>query len=531
MNIFNSSAKCRVILILIIHFLILQHVQGKNFDQRDIRKAVETWVRYETADANPTATIEELEAIKIDNETFAYIAHFSVRGFCLCGANEKALPVYYYSPKGIYDPKNPVLQAILFNIVEKQKTLNLYPSEIMSIPSNRDQFEKRILLWKDLINGRMSFNKTLRTSKTRAEPDSMVLNLTSHWHQGNPYNDDCPVLTPPNEHTVTGCVATATSQIMYYWKWPESGTGASTNDRYEFRWRSNWDSEPLGTNPNIPENWYGGNRLRWDAGNGGRLLMSGYWDFGLYRNKAKAISKDSQYLTAIENLWNRLQLDHYDYTVNYSSEHYIWEYITDRCVEPQSQREVAKLCFNVAVAAQTNFGITGSASGLEIAASALKDNFRYHPDVYYSENGVVDTTKMVEEIQWLRPLGFEAAGHAWVVYGYHKTKMPQWQFKVNLGWGGSQDDWYTWDDVAGLNHTQRYLIYIAPVTGVYYVGNSIAGSGTPKNPFKKIEQAINQAPSDATLIFKAGSVNTFSSNNLVINKKLTLKGRYITIPK
>lgn len=37
--------------------------------------------------------------------------------------------------------------------------------------------------------------------------------LTCHWSQGGPYN----LLTEGN---VTGCVATAMAQVMYYWKWP-----------------------------------------------------------------------------------------------------------------------------------------------------------------------------------------------------------------------------------------------------------------------------------------------------------------------
>ena len=107
----------------------------------------------------------------------------------------------------------------------------------MSIPSNRDKFEKRILLWNDLIKGRMFSIKTSRTSKTAAEPDSMVLNLTSHWHQDSPYNNDCPDLgctTTSNGRSVVGCVATAGAQIMYYWAWPPYGEGSPYSDTYDW---------------------------------------------------------------------------------------------------------------------------------------------------------------------------------------------------------------------------------------------------------------------------------------------------------
>lgn len=42
--------------------------------------------------------------------------------------------------------------------------------------------------------------------------------VTSHWHQSSPYNDNCPTLTSNGKRAATGCVATAASQILYYWR-------------------------------------------------------------------------------------------------------------------------------------------------------------------------------------------------------------------------------------------------------------------------------------------------------------------------
>ena len=52
--------------------------------------------------------------------------------------------------------------------------------------------------------------------------------LSSQWGQDEPYNDLCPEY----QGTVcpTGCVATAVSQIMYYHKWPEKGSGSHSYD-------------------------------------------------------------------------------------------------------------------------------------------------------------------------------------------------------------------------------------------------------------------------------------------------------------
>lgn len=47
--------------------------------------------------------------------------------------------------------------------------------------------------------------------------------LTCHWAQEPPYNNLCPM--DGDIRCVTGCVATAMAQIMYYYKWPETTVG------------------------------------------------------------------------------------------------------------------------------------------------------------------------------------------------------------------------------------------------------------------------------------------------------------------
>ena len=42
--------------------------------------------------------------------------------------------------------------------------------------------------------------------------------VPSMWSQNTPFNIQLPFVS--SEHAVTGCVATAMAQVMYYWKWP-----------------------------------------------------------------------------------------------------------------------------------------------------------------------------------------------------------------------------------------------------------------------------------------------------------------------
>ena len=60
-----------------------------------------------------------------------------------------------------------------------------------------------------------NFSQSLKDANLRYLPL-----LTCDWSQGTPYNDQCPLYE--GEHCVTGCVATAMAQVMYYWRYPKS---------------------------------------------------------------------------------------------------------------------------------------------------------------------------------------------------------------------------------------------------------------------------------------------------------------------
>ena len=63
-------------------------------------------------------------------------------------------------------------------------------------------------------------------SRTRGEKAVNPL-LTTTWDQGWPYNYYAPACSSywTNNHCYAGCVATAMSQVMKYWNWPETGVG------------------------------------------------------------------------------------------------------------------------------------------------------------------------------------------------------------------------------------------------------------------------------------------------------------------
>ena len=53
-----------------------------------------------------------------------------------------------------------------------------------------------------------------------ADDNTVMPMLSCNWSQSEPYYNHCPVVN--GEHCVTGCVATAMAQVMYYWRFPAS---------------------------------------------------------------------------------------------------------------------------------------------------------------------------------------------------------------------------------------------------------------------------------------------------------------------
>lgn len=89
-----------------------------------------------------------------------------------------------------------------------------------------------------------SYQKAIRNNKfvTRAEVikhNAINKLLKTKWDQEGPYNLSCPKDTKTGETSVTGCIATAMAQIMYYHRWPATydwdkmKTSYETNDSTE----------------------------------------------------------------------------------------------------------------------------------------------------------------------------------------------------------------------------------------------------------------------------------------------------------
>ena len=144
----------------------------------------------------PSAVSLEYTQATASNENAVYVFNHTDGGFVLVSAADNSREVLGFSDNGYFD-KNDIPTNMQF-------WLQMYANEIAKS--------------KNTTTSAMSAPSHAK-SYTVVSP---LLDCT--WDQAAPYNNDCPVVD--GERCVTGCVATAISQIMYAHKYPTRGSGS-----------------------------------------------------------------------------------------------------------------------------------------------------------------------------------------------------------------------------------------------------------------------------------------------------------------
>ena len=120
-------------------------------------------------------------------------------GFIIISGDDKAAPVLGYSDSGSFDA-NDIPEGMRYWLecyAEQMQYLRSHPESAYVAP--------------------------------RSQSNVMITPLlTCKWNQNSPYNDKCPTYGTAQNHAATGCVATATAQVMYYHKWPQQGNSEFT---------------------------------------------------------------------------------------------------------------------------------------------------------------------------------------------------------------------------------------------------------------------------------------------------------------
>ena len=284
-------------------------------------------------------------------------------GFVIVSGDDRTVPIIGYTDSGTFNEQTlPVnVRAWLNDYADQLRWLEAHPS----CTNEGDE----------------------RRAPRRVMAKNVIMPLLSTlWDQYEPYNLLCPLFLNTTERCLSGCVATAMAQVMYYHQWPD----ATTSDIPAYNCRTNW-------------------------GGYGRMAVT-----GIPAN------------TALE--WDKMH-------TTYS------EGATDLSV-PANQ-SVATLVAACGVSVEMDYrdAVNGGSSANSAAmVSALKNYFDYAATTRFvsrSDYTYDDWTDVIyQELEASRPVLYSGqssgGGHAFVVDGFDGEGY----FHVNWGWGGAHNGYF-----------------------------------------------------------------------------------------
>ncbi len=206
------------ILFILLSFFFLTSSFAKEVSLKRAEKIAKLSYFYRLNNYYTPVSMEQLKisnqfTVKDKGENAFYVFNFENFGFIIISAEDAMLPVLGYTFDNPYlgDAMNPNFKA----------WVGTYKDNINYIREHNITADK-------FVRSRWKREESI-------DPQNLALTkskgvdplLHSTWNQDNPYNYFCPADNAgPGGRVYAGCVATAMSQIMYYWRWPETGEGS-----------------------------------------------------------------------------------------------------------------------------------------------------------------------------------------------------------------------------------------------------------------------------------------------------------------
>jgi hypothetical protein len=210
--------KFKILLSLIILFTGFTSLPAKNIDVEQAKKVAGNFLRqvgmlYGTGNPDAKIRLEDAYTYILEG-TPVFFAFNTDPGFIIISGEDVFTPVIGYSFEGTFQLEGAPSSYRGF--------IQNYIDQIKYIRDNTLVAEEGIAnSWKEL-----SADDFISKMTGRDQRDVAPL-LSSLWDQGYPYNLLCPEdPAGPGGHVWAGCVATAMAQVMYYWRYPETGTGS-----------------------------------------------------------------------------------------------------------------------------------------------------------------------------------------------------------------------------------------------------------------------------------------------------------------
>lgn len=372
--------------VLVVLLLVSTGIWAKRVPLEKAEHYAHNW--WLQKDGNRNAVLTHVET---EFENIYLFVDTAGHGFVMLAADDRSLPVLGYSLRN-----NFVADSMPVHVYEWVKD---YDDQIQWLIDNNIEKTNEInAQWKDLENER----RQLPTAYSTAVGPL----VQTTWNQGSPYNYKCPKVGSTS--TYTGCVATATAQIMKYHGWPTTGMGSHS---YE------WNSKPQSADfENTTYDW---------------ANMKNSYSSSYNTNQRNAVATLMYHIgVAVEMGYGTSSSGAYDVATDF-----------DKAASVNALRKYFKY--------------------KQTATSVYREN--------YSDRGWKDILK--NEIDNSRPIqysGFGSGGHSFVCDGYDVDE----KFHFNWGWGGSYDGNFAIGALnpggggAGASSTHTYNVDNAAIIGI-----------------------------------------------------------------
>ena len=152
-------------------------------------------------------TDQTISATRSSQAPAWYVFNRQGGGFVIVSGSDAAFPILGYSLEHTFCPLDEMPSHM-------REWMELYSNQINERrASGQHTTEKELARWES----------ALTLTRVEGAPASVDLQ-TADWGQGAPFNQKCP-LDSAGKQSIVGCVATAISEVMYFYKAPAHGTG------------------------------------------------------------------------------------------------------------------------------------------------------------------------------------------------------------------------------------------------------------------------------------------------------------------
>lgn len=203
--------KIKHFLLLTVCFGLFMQVNAAPVDRAIAKKVAIAYCTHKTSFFKQnlsTSSVTDEHTLFFSGKPALYVFNFD-EGFVVTTTDDRAPAIIAYAPQGSFNVAKIPAPAKMWLAPIEEYVANLQ----IENPKAGTHPE-----WIELQSDHIANSAPLSKGVTPL--------TTSKWGQAQGYNDSCPVIASgPGGRCVTGCVATAMSQIMYYHKYPQFGNG------------------------------------------------------------------------------------------------------------------------------------------------------------------------------------------------------------------------------------------------------------------------------------------------------------------